>query len=68
MTTEAPDRGEDAVAFFRSLTPDQVTAGIARAIKAHDFEAVVVLLKVLAVKDPHKASVLYGSMMAVLEA
>lgn len=32
-----------------------------------DFEAAITLLKVLAVKDPRQAEVVYGSMMAVLD-
>ena len=57
---------DDIVAFYRALTPEQVMAGIAKAIQAHDFEAVITLLKVLAVKDPRQAEVVYESMMAVL--
>ena len=48
-------------------TTDQITAGIAEAIKAKDFPAVVSLLKMLALKDPHQAEVVYESMLAVLE-
>ena len=49
-------------------TPAQIEAGIALAIKEHDFPAVVSLLKMLAVRDPRRAEVVYGSMMAVLDA
>jgi hypothetical protein len=60
------DVSDDIVAFYRALSSEQVMEGIAKAIKAHDFEVVVTLLKVLAVKDPHQAELVYGSMMAVL--
>jgi hypothetical protein len=40
--------------------------GIAKALKAHDFEAVITLLRVLAVKDPHQAGIVYEAMAAVL--
>ncbi len=62
------DVRDDITAFYRALTAEQVMEGIANAIKARDFEAAVTLLKVLAVKDPHQAEVVYGSMMAVLDA
>ena len=57
---------DDLVAFYRALTPEQVMEGIAKAVSAHDFEAVIALLKVLAVKDPRQAEVVYRSMLAVL--
>jgi len=47
-------------------TPDQITAGIAEAVKARDFPAVASLLKMLAVRDPRQAEVVYESMRAVL--
>jgi len=47
-------------------TAEQITQGIAGAIKARDFPAVVALLKMLAVRDPRQAEVVYESMMAVL--
>ena len=62
------DVRDDITAFYRALSPEQVIEGIAKAVKAHDFEAVITLLKVLAVKDPHQAEVVYGSMLAVLSA
>jgi hypothetical protein len=40
---------------------------IARAIEAKDFPAVVSLLKMLAVRDPRQAEVVYTSMLAVLD-
>jgi hypothetical protein len=46
---------------------DQITAGIAEAVKARDFPAVVSLLKLLALRDPRQAAVVYESMMAVLD-
>ena len=61
------DVRDDITAFYRALTSGQVTEGIANAIKAHDFEAAITLLKVLAVKDPRQAEVVYGSMIAMLD-
>ena len=49
-------------------TAEQITQGIAEAIKARDFPAVVSLLKMLAVRDPRQAEVVYESMMAGLDA
>ena len=74
MPEQAPDPSEqpgwdvrdDITAFYRALSPEQVMDGIAKAVKAHDFEAVNVLLRVLAVKDPHQAEVVYESMLAML--
>ena len=60
------DVRDDITAFYRALTAEQVVEGIAKAVKAHDFEAVNVLLRVLAVKDPHQAEVVYESMLAML--
>ena len=60
------DARDDITAFYRALSSEEVMAGIANAIEARDFEAVITLLKVLAVKDPRQAEVVYGSMMAVL--
>ena len=48
-------------------TADQITAGIAEAVKARDFPAVVSLLKMLAFRDPRQAEVVYDSTMAVLD-
>ena len=48
-------------------TAEQITAGIAVAVKAHDFPAVVSLLKMLAVRDPRQAQVVHESMLAALE-
>lgn len=48
-------------------TRDQICRGIVEAIKAHDFPAVISLLKMLAVKDPGAAEVVYQSMHAALE-
>ena len=49
------------------LTAAQITEGIAAAIRAHDFEAAISLLRLLAAKDPHGAGVVYESMLAVLD-
>lgn len=57
---------DDITEFYRLLTPEQVMGGIAKALKAHDFEAVITLLRVLAVKDPHQAGIVYEAMAAVL--
>ena len=48
-------------------TPAQIEEGIANALKARDFPAVVSLLKMLACRDPHRAKVVYESMTAVLD-
>lgn len=56
----------DLAAGPRDWTAGQITEGIALAVKERDFEAVVALLRMLALKDPHKAEVLYQSMLAVL--
>ena len=62
------DIRDDIAAFYRALSPEQVMTGIANAIKARDFEAVIALLKVLAIKDPHQAEIVYTAMLAVLDA
>lgn len=49
------------------FTPDEICQGIASAIKAKDFSAVISLLKLLALADPVKAEVVYQSMLAVLD-
>ena len=48
-------------------TPAQIEEGIANALKARDFPAVVSLLKMLALRDPHRAQVVYDSMTTVLD-
>jgi len=48
-------------------TADQITDAIAKAIRAHDLEVVVSLLRMLALTDPHRAEVVYGAMLAVLD-
>ncbi len=42
-------------------TPEQTMTAISGAIKAHDFEAVFRLLKLLAVTDPHAAQAIYDA-------
>ena len=49
------------------FTSAEICSGIASAVKAHDFPAVISLLKLLAVQDPHQAEVVYESMLAVLD-
>jgi hypothetical protein len=41
---------------------DRLTEGIANAIRAHDFDAVAGLLKVLAITDPHRAQAVYDTL------
>jgi hypothetical protein len=48
------------------FTADQIMQGISAAIKARDFEAVVALIKMLAIVDPQQAEIVYESMLAVL--
>ncbi len=57
----------DAADVERPYTAEEITKGIANAIEARDFPAAVSLLKMLAVRDPHRAEVVYESMMAVLD-
>jgi hypothetical protein len=64
MTTDQPGR----VADPREWTAGQITEAIALAVKVHDFKAVVALIKMLAVRDPRQAEVVYESMLAVLSA
>jgi hypothetical protein len=52
----------------RTLTPDQLEAGIENALKARDFQAVEGFMLLLALKDPHRAAALRDSMLAVLHA
>jgi hypothetical protein len=55
------------MADVRQYTATQIEEGIAEALKARDFPAVVSLLKMLAVRDPHRAKVVYESMTTVLD-
>ena len=48
-------------------TAARIEAGIAAAIKARDFPAVVSLMEMLAVRHPRRAEIVYGAMMAVLD-
>ena len=50
-----------------TYSAEQITAGIAEAVKAHDFPAVISLLKMLALTDPVQAEIVYTSMLAVLD-
>lgn len=47
-------------------TADQITEAIALAIGGHDFKAVTSLIRMLAVKDPHRAELVYESVKAGL--
>lgn len=51
----------------QKFTSDEICSGIASAVKARDFPAVISLLKLLALQDPHQAEVVYQSMLAVLD-
>ena len=55
------------MAKVSDYTPAQIEEGIANALKARDFPAVVSLLKMLALRDPHRAKVVYESMTTVLD-
>ena len=55
------------MADVRQYTADEICEGIAEALKARDFPAVVSLLKMLACRDPYRAQVVYESMTAVLD-
>jgi hypothetical protein len=57
---------DDITEFYRPLTAEHVMGGIAKAVKAHDFEAAITLLRLLAVKDPHQAERVYEAIAAVL--
>lgn len=46
-------------------TAEQLMDGIARALKAHDFEAAVALLHALAVVDPASAEIIYETIEAL---
>ena len=49
------------------FTADEILAGIASAVKAHDFKAVDGLLKLLAVTDPCRAEIVWTVMRAALD-
>ena len=55
------------MAKVSDYTPTQIEEGIAEAVKARDFPAVISLLKMLALRDPHRAEVVYESMTTVLD-
>ena len=55
------------MAKVSDYTPAQIEEGIAAALRARDFPAVVSLLKMLACRDPYRAQVVYESMTAVLD-
>ena len=57
----------EAFGKVSDYTPAQIEEGIAEALKARDFPAVVSLLKMLALRDPHRAKVVYESMTTVLD-
>lgn len=44
-------------------TPDQIMTAIASALEARDFPAVVALMKMLAVRDPASAQLIYDVIM-----
>jgi hypothetical protein len=64
---EQPGR-DDILEFYRALTSEQVMEGIARAVRASDFEAALTMLEVLAGKDPGQAEIICGAIAAVLSA
>lgn len=49
------------------LTPDVLEAIILRAMEDRDFHAVKDALTVMAVRDPHRAEAIHGTIMAGLE-
>ena len=55
------------MAKVSDYTPAQIEEGIANALKARDFPAVVSLLKMLALRDPYRAQVVYDSMTWALD-
>ena len=55
------------MASVHQYTAAQIEEGIAEALKARDFPAVVSLLKMLACRDPFRAEVVYGAMTAFLD-
>jgi hypothetical protein len=54
-------------ADFPEWTADQITEAIALAIRAHDFKAAVSLIRLLAVRDPRRAEVVFESIGAMLD-
>ncbi len=46
-------------------TPEQLMEGMARALKAQDFEAAVALLRILAVVDPRSAETICETIEAL---
>jgi len=48
-------------------TSGEIEEGIAEAIRACDYPAADELLQALAAADPHRAGVVYGAMLAVLD-
>lgn len=44
---------------------EQITTAISYAIRELDFEAVVALLKMLALRDPHLARTIYDAIQAL---
>jgi hypothetical protein len=55
------------MADVQQYTATQIEEGIAEALKARDFPAVISLLKMLAFRDPRRAKVVYESMTTVLD-
>jgi hypothetical protein len=55
-------------AWADSLTVEQVTAGIAAAIRDRDWLAVEGLVKLLALKDPEAAQAVYDTLSAAVAA
>jgi cytochrome c553 len=62
------DARDDMAAWAASLSAEDVMTGIAQALRSRDLEAVAVLLKLLAVKDPAAAEQVYQVVLAVAEA
>lgn len=52
-------------AWIAGLTAEQIMTGISAAIKDRDWLAVEGLMKLLAIKDPESAQIVYDTMIAV---
>lgn len=48
--------------WIASLTTEQVEAGIAKAIRKHDWQAVEGLIRILVIKDPERAQAVYDTL------
>jgi hypothetical protein len=53
---------DDTTPALPDYTPAQLEAGISNALTARDFKAVEAFLTLLALKDPHRAQVVYDTL------